>query len=284
MPQDFSKYNNFVNDFNKKYNTTFSISKFAARVHEHKVLEGDDPYKTAYKTILVEFYKQAVKAQINGKVKEIDYTQFIMDLETPLSIYIDDLKKEGEAKDVKTFCGTKNIERITALKAAHENVPRTPTAVAVEEYKNGEMRIRDMVAFTKEVTADAENIDAKNINRVVAFATALEQVNSSRSIMWRIFHPFRNNAEKRDAALMRKIAENADKKAYDNAQSFVGKEPEFLDAYKTRFEADEKMDTVITAGKFARSPLLLNLNLDDNPILSQQIDSSYNVSQKVNSK
>jgi hypothetical protein len=68
----------------------------------------------------------------------------------------------------------------------------------------GKLRIRDMIAKAdsiKDKTADLTDI----CRELASYVCALEKVNASRTLGWRMRHPFRNNAEKRDAALIRAI-------------------------------------------------------------------------------
>lgn len=67
-------------------------------------------------------------------------------------------------------------------------------------YENGELRIRDMRAYAEGL--DPSEMSDEEIATALQSAQALREVNASRSVLWRIFHPFRNNAEQRDAKLI----------------------------------------------------------------------------------
>jgi hypothetical protein len=81
------------------------------------------------------------------------------------------------------------------LQNVWDNIPQNQVEAVMENYLNGNIRIRDMVAV-----AGRFNVDNKHQqNELASYAKALKAVNDTRPLWWRIIHPFRNNAEQREA-------------------------------------------------------------------------------------
>ena len=71
-------------------------------------------------------------------------------------------------------------------------------------FDNGEIRIRDMVEYANSKTMYSK-LDSSTTTIMASYAEALKNVNATRSFFWKVFHPFRNHAEKRDAKLIQSI-------------------------------------------------------------------------------
>lgn len=77
---------------------------------------------------------------------------------------------------------------------------KSPAEKYKDLYKNGDLSIRDMREYVKSL--EASKMKDEEIATAFQAAQALREVNEGRSFWWRVFHPFRNNAEKRDAKLI----------------------------------------------------------------------------------
>lgn len=91
-------------------------------------------------------------------------------------------------------------EKAQAIYDGVKEFKNNPLSLYQELYASGQLRIRDMRSYVESLTKDTyrEESMAKGFQLV----QMLKNINESRSFWWRLFHPFRNNAEQRDAAKM----------------------------------------------------------------------------------
>jgi hypothetical protein len=91
------------------------------------------------------------------------------------------------------------ISRLEYLERLTREAPSNPVELYADKYKRGELSIKQMKSKSA--------LDGRKQERyieVAGYVQALENVNQSRSSGWRILHPFKNNAEIRESALMKK--------------------------------------------------------------------------------
>ena len=188
---------NSINSFNRQYGTSISFGDIKSQA---KKLGS---YNQALRAVFLEAYKQvALKDLIDHdtdflKSHEMfqDFNQWITNSlidETPLS------RRDGLSKNM----GVKSQnEAYEMLEATWAELPKNQVDAVMENYLKGNIRIRDMRAYAESCRLFD---DKRAQTELASYAMALKQVNEARPRWWRILHPFRNNAEKRDS----KIIEN----------------------------------------------------------------------------
>lgn len=193
-----------IKAFNRTYGTDISLSKIQS---EAKRLNS---FNDAFRAEFLKAYKQVVFKELihkNGSYYQsgnmlLDFKRDIVNRfisETPRSRRGDPSKNMG----LKT-----KEEAYNMLMAVQAELPQNQVDAVAENYLKGNIRIRDMVASKFELVS-------KNDQRkfeLASYAAALKKVNESRPLWWRIIHPFRNNAEQREARLIEDIL----KKEYGN--------------------------------------------------------------------
>jgi hypothetical protein len=85
-------------------------------------------------------------------------------------------------------------------------------------YKNGPLRIRDMVSETDKILSGNGDISPDDIKKIVGYANALKRANESRSGIWKFFFFVRSNAEQREAeSIANKLKGRIGEAAYKSA-------------------------------------------------------------------
>ena len=183
--------------FNEKYGTDISVSKYLSEAKRTSPNE-------ALISIFTEAYKKAVtndllKGGIDHKSQHMfaDFSKDVIDSliwELPLN------NKPVPAKDA----GLSKPEQYNLMEEALGSIPTNEVDLVAEQYKNGNIRIRDMVEYANSKTMYSK-LDSSTTTIMASYAEALKNVNATRSFFWKVFHPFRNHAEKRDAKLIQSI-------------------------------------------------------------------------------
>lgn len=101
----------------------------------------------------------------------------------------------------KREMGLSPMEQYRIIKEIRNTGPKNDIEAVMMNYKKGNIRIRDMVAFAKNIDRHG-GLTPKNMRILASYAEALKRVNASRTIGWKWRHPWRNNAEQRDAKVI----------------------------------------------------------------------------------
>ena len=103
----------------------------------------------------------------------------------------------------KRDLGLTPMEQYEVMKGIRTTGPKNDIEAVMMNYEKGNIRIRDMVAFAKNIDRHG-GLTPKNMKILASYSEALKRINASRTTGWRWIHPWRNNAEQRDA----KVIEN----------------------------------------------------------------------------
>ena len=90
----------------------------------------------------------------------------------------------------------------------HDMDEKNNVDVIASNYLNGNIRIRDMVAFARNISDFGGLGKPENRTILASYSLALKKVNESRGFWWRRRHPFRNSAEAREAKAIDEILKN----------------------------------------------------------------------------
>ena len=188
---------NSAKDFSSKYACSFDFNAFEASVEEFTFLRPFGGWLDVYRATFDRVYKTALESAATGKVEDLSGEAMLDDFEyTLIRPYLNESEREIKHKP---YAGMDRLARLEYLDRLTKEAPSNPVALLAERYRRGEIPLRQM--HSAESTQDVSR------ERSVAIAgcvQALLEVNRGRSALWRAVHPFRNNAERRDAEEMRR--------------------------------------------------------------------------------
>ena len=184
-------------DFNMKYECDFDFATFEARVEEFTFLRPNNGWVEVYKLMFDRVYKETLEKAAVGAVKNLDGEAMLDDFEyTLIRPFVNE--SEIEIKH-KHYVGMDRLSRLEYLDRLTKESPKNSVELYAEKYKRGELTLRQMRSAAHEST------DREQYVELAGYVQALEDVNKNRSVMWRALHPFKNSAEKRDAAFMKQM-------------------------------------------------------------------------------
>lgn len=184
--------------FNMKYACNFDFATFESRVEEFTFLRPNGGWIDVYKMMFDRMYKKALEKAAVGAVCNLNGEAMLDDFEyTLIRPYVSETKNDIKHQP---YVGMDRITRLEYLDRITKEAPQNPVDLYSEKYKNGELSLRQMrSALSCEMTRREHYIE------IAGYIQALENTNKKRSFIWRACHPFKNNAEKRDAALMKEM-------------------------------------------------------------------------------
>ena len=186
--------------FSEKYGVKFDINAFDAglkAIGDSKGL-GSSRRNNFYKDTFTALYEAAYANYLCGKFETFDFEDMLKDFEGNIM------------KPYREFCGTDQPTPkeygswgstrvfMKDVRSYLQGVPTSATILAEQRYEKGKMRIRDMRDYATSLNDKTEPTNGE-IATLKVYADALKNTNDSRSILWRIVHPIRNAAEKREA-------------------------------------------------------------------------------------
>lgn len=195
-----------ASDFCLKYACNFDFETFESNVEDFTFLRPNNGWIDVYKTTFKNMYMQALEFSSKVGNVTLDGETMLDDFEyTLIRPYVN----EGE-KEIKhnPYVGMDRVSRIAYLQLLTSQSPSNSVDLYAKKYKSGELSMKQIRSRLDSVSGQERYIE------LVEFSQALERVNQSRSMIWRAFHPFKNNAEKRVSAQMKQAF--ADRKRGDS--------------------------------------------------------------------
>ena len=215
-----------INNFNEFYGVNISFSKIQADA------ERLNSFNQALQIAFQEAYAQVVLKDLIKKDGEVFLSRdMFKDFNNRITNSFIDETPRSRRGDLSANMGIESsLIAYNMMEAIWNTVPQNQVDAVAENYIKGNIRIRDMVAFSKSYNALSGK---KNKTILASYALALKKVNEGRSFLWKVFHPFRNHAEQRDA-------KNIAAMLNTERGSFAG--PDFTQAGNTlvNFDALEK--------------------------------------------
>lgn len=204
--QKQNAFNN--NNFNSKYAVTFDYEAFQKQAAS---LNSTEKWNNFYKTTVSNLYRQMV---MESPRTDITLSEMLEDFEAD---FITPLREELQKEGLPTPTPYGNLSESAWLDTAEDIVkrlPKTEADLVKAQYLSGAINLRYMRLSMKSLDLDLniQSYDAfkkGNGELLASYISAIEQVNESRSFLWKVFHPIRNHAEKRDAALMKEALKKA---------------------------------------------------------------------------
>lgn len=213
MPADFSKYDDLVSSFNEAYGLDFSFQQFETTLYKNKNLASlfgasqnrDAALTVEGQTYINQFsslYKTAVSNVFEKKVESFN-------IEEMMNLYVelmDGFKAAYKEQGQELPKWPKNSVLLEGTEKSMQNFPKDSISYITDKYLKGEVRLRDMRAFTEELQKESSPV-LNDVVQVLQCANAIQQVNDQRSFWWRVFHPIQNRAEQRDAKMMQEYVD-----------------------------------------------------------------------------
>lgn len=200
MPTLSEQFNSNILLFNEKYNVTFSTEEFLEKAQE---TDQNTAYWNVYSKLATTLADKKIAGENLPSLQEM-----LSDYESMLFIPYREMKaSEGMGENAPEPFGSVDTqrERSEMLRTALRDKKIFEYQYIAKKYKSGELRIRDMVTLARDETGKDGSMSKENAVEILKYALALEEANKSRSFIWKIFHPFRNNAEQRDSALIKSL-------------------------------------------------------------------------------
>lgn len=198
MSIDFEKIETAQDAFNAKYGVNFNIEEFDASISGFAELGGGVNADEMYKITFVSLYQKAFANFIDQKLgKTFEFGEMIRDFDKNImDPYRAECKKEN--KSAPTLYGGWTVkEYMESVDHSLNSVPNDKCDYATRRYREGDLRIRDMRAYDEELKKGVPSAD--KLATLYCYAQALSRVNEERSFFWKVTHPFKFLAEKREA-------------------------------------------------------------------------------------
>jgi hypothetical protein len=183
--------------FCSKYSCNFNFRAFEANVEEFTFLRPIGGWIDVYKRVFEKMYMQALEPALKLRDASFDGETMLDDFEfTLIRPYV----KESDREIVhKPYVGMDRVSRIEYLQQLTKRAPSNFVDLYAEKYKSGKLSIEQMYS-SLERGSDSRECYVE----IAGCVEALENVNKSRSLVWRAFHPFKNLTEKRSSAQMKR--------------------------------------------------------------------------------
>ena len=220
MATDFSKYQHLVDRFNQRYGVDFNYDDFESEVLLNKHLnENFEPrgfvLSEENNKFIDDFVKLFDKAFVNSVARRIDrFTpeEILNDFIQVMNGYRETYRENGNPLDQEWVANSLLMRNVIDEMG---EIPENKQTFIEEEYLRGAFRIRDMRKEAQDLASNNEQSqDPAKLSVILNYANALKKVNDDRPRWWRIIHPFRNAAEKRESQNMRDFV-NQKAQAYD---------------------------------------------------------------------
>ena len=195
-----------MNNFNTKYHCNFSFEEFDKRFRRRPALySSNEEWASNYKHHFKSAYKEALTRIAEFSEERLDCEDMLDDFQRDIvDPYIREAENQGTSIKHPEYAGMGRSERLEMLRDTAPEAPLNFTGLYTHKYLTGKIRIRDMRANANAVLTNPDST-REDILRIAACANALEEVSITRPRWWRILHPVRNNAEKRDSQALRRL-------------------------------------------------------------------------------
>ena len=191
---------NSAKAFSSKYACSFDFITFKSKVEEFTFLRPNNGWIDAYKAIFDRMYKNTLEKAAVGAVDNIDGEAMLDDFEyTLIRPYVNEI---GTDIKHKPYVGMDRMARLEYLERLTVEAPSNLVDLYTSRYERGELSIRKIRSRARQIFNSTSADNAKYVE-VAGYIHALECVNGTRSAIWRVFHPFKNNAERKNAALIK---------------------------------------------------------------------------------
>ena len=207
MAINFNSFSDKAKEFNERYGVNFNIVEFDGQTRtltENFAVRKStaETLNTFYRTALLRLFREAFANAIDHKIAAFEPEQLLKDFEDfVMSPYRAECKKENMAAPGVNAGWTKK-EFLERAKAELQSIPDDKREYARTRYMNGDLRVRDVRAFREELQ-NKGGYNHEKLSTLICYSYALGNAVNSRSFWWKVMHPFKNSAEKKELATLR---------------------------------------------------------------------------------
>ena len=202
MAIDIKKYEKQVNDFNKKYGIKFGLDDYNSKYFSYGLINVPGTETTLYKITMSDLISQVANKRANNiNAKPLDMKIFD-DFIDMMRGYFADCKAEGRKMPKKISAD----DRLEIMKTAVNKAKTSQVDLTAQTYKEGGLRIRDMVAKANDLKSGA--IGGQAIIEVMTYAQSLKQVVKERSFLSVLGNLSRAIAEWRESRRINNIVKD----------------------------------------------------------------------------
>ena len=270
MATNFSKYQHLAEQFNNKYGTDFRFEEFEMNVLRNQNLAenflkaGGDINGRAYVSTFSNLYRMALTNYADRKIDSFYSKEFINDYKKVMNGYKDAVNQEKVTVDgwPKTSYLVERVQK--DLENEKTAMPDGKVDNIIKRYNDGKLPMRKMREYAQTLI-DSGCKEPEKLSVILGYSKALEEVNLNRPRWWRIIHPFRNNAEQRDAKFFKKMVTERLGRLNTDARPMTSKTREQLvkeakenakpglrpQDYQTRHEAKANARPLVGATQFS---------------------------------
>ena len=273
-------------EFNDQYRTSFDYSGFYSKLKTFNRLTTDNAADIVYKGTLGTVLKDAMVAACHsrgsakrGERGAVDLMDVVKNFEEYLmQPFVNECKTAGEKPYPKPYGGMTRMQRIELVERMLNTTPKNDVELTERAYLKGQIRLRDIRENVNDMPfAVGKGVDTHQLQRIGAFMLAIENVNKSRPLWWRIIHPFRNNAEKRDAKELRTVLNSFGGNALSVATSLAKKEYKTLEVTKesvrnAKLELEKEKSEKLNKNAGEKDSVKVNLDNEIKTDLSKKVD------------
>ena len=275
-------------DFNDIYRTSFDYSGFYSKIKTFNRLTSENAADIVYKGTLGTVLKDAMIAACHaqggtkkGERGDVDLMDVVKNFEEYLmQPFVKECKRAGEKPYPKPYGGMTGMQRIELVEHMLNASPKNDVELTEQAYMKGNIRLRDIRENVGDMPfAVGKGVDNHQLQRIGAFMLAIENVNKGRTLWWRFIHPFRNNAEKRDARELRTVLNSFGGNALKLATSLATKEYETLKVTKesvknARLELEKEKNEKLAQNGGEKNSIKVELGNEIKTDLSRKIDEN----------
>lgn len=233
MAFDITTHESKAVEFNTLYHSHFSFYDFTGKTKTFISLGQENCADIVYRGMLTNVLKDALAYACH---QDEEYTLGNDTSESLLTVldefeytlmrpFAHDRKKNGIKPYPSKFGGMTEKDKIDLIERVIDASPTNDIELTEKAYKEGHIKLRDIRRHLNDI--DPNPLYAPDdiyLKRAGAFMIAIENVNKSRPMWWRIIHPFRNNAEQRDASEIRNRLMSFGENALARARNLAGME------------------------------------------------------------
>lgn len=217
--------NELIAEFNGKYNVNFSIDDFKKEIsncyNANKKLGMNEASIKAFDNTIKSLYRQVA---LNKCQKRTGNYVSSTDMFDEFSTIVNQYQKTEEGNKIfgSSMIGAhEELEKNKLIYDSIKDLKKNPSIAYAELYKNGNLPIRKMREDLRGYLTN-DYPSKKDMAIGLLYAQALKEVNESRSFWWKLFHPIRNNAEKKYANIFtEKIEKTISFEAEANSQDIL---------------------------------------------------------------
>ena len=277
-------------DFNNLYKTDFNFSNFYTKITTLRNMDAKNAANIAYKGTLGAVLKdtmaiachQQSKSQ-NAEAGAVDLMQVVQNFEESLMRpFVSECRTAGENLYPKPYGGMTKKQRIELVEHVLNSSPKNDVELTEQAYKSGKIRLRDMREVVNDMPfAVGRGVDRQQAQRIATFMLAIENINKSRPLWWRVLHPFRNNAEKRDAREYRTVLNSFGNNALNIGTDLAKKEYKTLELTKAsinnaKLELENEKKAAVNEG-VQKDSVVVELNNHVDVDVSKKIEQDEKV-------